>query len=216
MDGASTANEPSPRDFAATIGRIEEAVQSVLGVESPLSARMRSLHRRFVSERLQIAVLGQFKRGKSTFINPLLGVPLLPTGIVPLTAVATFIAWRAEPLIVVVFAGDRPSRQLTAQTPDEIRRVLFNFVAEEANPKNQLRVARVELYYPAAILADGIVVIDTPGAGSTLTHNLETALHVLPESDAAFFVLSADPPITEAELHYVQVIKPRVPSIFLC
>jgi hypothetical protein len=57
--------EPSPRDFATTIRRIEEVVQSVLGAESPLSARMRTLHRRFVSDRLQIAVLGQFKRDKS-------------------------------------------------------------------------------------------------------------------------------------------------------
>ena len=214
MNEASPAQELAPPELAAMLGRIAAAVQSALGPESPLSARVRSLNRRFVSERLQIAVLGQFKRGKSTFLNALLGAPLLPTGVVPVTAVATFIAWRAEPLVIVRFAGGRPSQQFTSLTVDDIRRLLFGFVAEEANSKNELGIARVELYYPSAILADGIVIIDTPGVGSTLTHNSETALQVLPESDAAFFVLSADPPITEAELHYLQRVERKVPRIF--
>jgi len=138
----------------------------------------------------------------------------LPTGVIPLTAVATFISWRREPLVVVHFKGERSAKVLDAQTPDAIRDVLFRFVAEVANPENCLGVERVELFYPADTLVDGTVIIDTPGVGSTLQHNTEAALQVLPESDAAFFVVSPDPPITEVELDYLRQLKSKTTRIF--
>jgi GTP-binding protein EngB required for normal cell division len=203
-----------PEALAATLGRIELALETAVGSESPFVARFRGLHRRLDQERLQLAVLGQVKRGKSTFINALLGDDVLPTGVIPLTAVATFIAWRREPLVVVRFMGEAPSEQFAVHTADEIRNVLFRFVAEEANPENCLVVERVDLFYPAGILADGTVIIDTPGVGSTLRHNTEAALQVLPECDAAFFVVSADPPITEVELEYLRLLKSKTARVF--
>ena len=203
-----------PGALAATLGRIELALDVALGSGSPLLARFRALHRRLEHERLQLAVLGQFKRGKSTFINALLGDNVLPTGVVPLTAVATFIAWRCEPLVVVRFKSEARSEEFAVHTADEIRNILFRFVAEEANPENRLGVERVDLFYPAGILADGTVIIDTPGVGSTLRHNTEAALQVLPECDAAFFVVSADPPITEVELEYLHRLKSKTARVF--
>jgi len=212
---APRSNEKErPEALAATLGRIEPALETAIGTESPLVARFRMLRRRLDQEHLQLAVLGQFKRGKSTFINALLGADVLPTGVIPLTAVATFIAWRREPLVVVHFRGEAPNEELVVHTADEIRNVLFRFVAEEANPENRLGVERVDLFYPADILAGGTVIIDTPGVGSTLRHNTEAALRVLPESDAAFFVVSADPPITEVELEYLRRLKSKTQRVF--
>jgi GTP-binding protein EngB required for normal cell division len=203
-----------PKALAATLGRIEPMLETAIGTKSPLVARFRMLRRRLDQERLQLAVLGQFKRGKSTFINALLGADVLPTGVIPLTAVATFITWRREPLVVVHFRGEAPNEEFAVHTADEIRNVLFCFVAEEANPENRLGVERVDLFYPADILADGTVIIDTPGVGSTLHHNTEAALRVLPECDAAFFVVSADPPITEVELEYLRRLKSKTQRVF--
>jgi hypothetical protein len=147
--------------------------------------RFDSLRERLRHRQLQLAVLGQFKRGKSTFINALLGAPLLPMAVVPLTAVPIFISWRSSPSVCVRFADGRPAQELSADNPDAIREFLFRFVAEEANPKNTLRVDRVEVFYPAPVLADNTVLIDTPGVGSTFRHNTEAALQVLAECDAA-------------------------------
>ena len=58
------------------------------------------------------------------------------------------------------------------------------------------------------------MIIDTPGVGSTLPHNTEAALQVLPECDAAFFVVSADPPITEVELQYLCRLKAKTARVF--
>jgi GTPase Era involved in 16S rRNA processing len=208
------ANEGAPALTGILTG-MESTLETAVGRESPLINRLRALRDRLKGERLQLAVLGQFKRGKSTFINALLGAAVLPTGVVPLTAVATFIAWGREPLVVIHFKGDKQSEEFASQTIDEIRDALFRFVAEEANPANRLGVDRVELFYPSDILADGTVVIDTPGVGSTLRHNTEAALEVLPECDAAFFVTSADPPITETELEFLRQLKSKMARILL-
>ncbi|HEY1258948.1 MAG TPA: dynamin family protein [Stellaceae bacterium] len=102
------------------------------------------LRERPVEERLQVAVLGQFKRGKSTFLNALLGVPILPTGVVPLTAIATFIRWAATPSLRVAYLDKRPATELLAPETDRLREELTHFVTEEGNPRNRLRVARVD------------------------------------------------------------------------
>jgi predicted GTPase len=213
-DTSPTMARARSHPIASQLERADVALVAALGCESPLVARVRALRRRLENERLQLAVLGQFKRGKSTFINAFLGTDLLPTAVIPLTAVATFIAWRRKPLVVVHFKGESRAEEFDAQTPAAIRDVLFRFVAEEANPENRLGVERVELFYPADILIDGTVIIDTPGVGSTLQHNTEAALQVLPESDVAFFVVSADPPITEVELDYLRRLKSKTTRIF--
>ena len=56
--------------------------------------------------------------------------------------------------------------------------------------------------------------IDTPGVGSTLRHNTEAAIAVSPQCHAGFFVLSADPPVTEAELVYLERVRPHVAQLF--
>jgi hypothetical protein len=178
------------------------------------SNSLAALRERLVEERLQVAVLGQFKRGKSTFLNALLGAPVLPTGVVPLTAIATFIRWGSAPSIRVAYLDGRPSGELRAPDIVQLREQLARFVTEEGNPHNRLKVARVDLFYPAPILRHGIALIDTPGVGSTLRHNTEAAIGVLPECDAGFFVLSPDPPVTEAELAYLERVRANVAQLF--
>jgi len=76
-----------------------------------------SLYERLTNERLQLAVLGQFKRGKSTFINALLGAPVLPVVVVPLTAVAVFIALGPDPIARVRFRTGGPPEEFRSTDP---------------------------------------------------------------------------------------------------
>ena len=73
---------------------------------------------------------------------------------------------------------------------------------------------RVAIEVRSDFLDEGIVLIDTPGVGSTFLHNTRTAEAVLSECDAALFVLSADPPITEVEMNYLDKVRALIPSIF--
>jgi GTP-binding protein EngB required for normal cell division len=197
------------------LGRAEACVRDIHPGAARYLTSLAGLRERLVDGRLQVAVLGQFKRGKSSFLNALLGEPVLPTGVVPLTAIATFIRWAPAATIRIAYLDDRPAGELRAADTAQLREQLARFVTEEGNPRNRLNVARVELFHPAPILRHGIVLIDTPGIGSTLRHNTDAALEILPECDAGFFVLSADPPVTEAELTYLQRVRPNVTRLFL-
>jgi hypothetical protein len=199
--------------LALLLGRAAACLDGFSGAARALPA-LAGLRERLAAGRLQVAVLGRFKRGNSSFLNALLGEALLPTGVVPLTAIATFIRWAAAPALHVAYRDDRPAGELRAADPAQIREQLARFVTEEGNPRNRRNVARVELFYPVPILRHGIVLIDTPGIGSTLRHNTDAADEVLPECDAGFFILSADPPVTEAELAYLERVRPNVARLF--
>ena len=175
---------------------------------------LEDLRDRLRNTRFHLAVLGQFKRGKSTFLNALLGAAFLPAAVVPSTAIPTFIAWGPVPRIRVSHLGGSPPEDFVPTDPGSVRTLLHAFVTEEGNPANQRGVARVELFLPADILRDDVILIDTPGIGSTLQHNTDAAIEVLPECDAALFVVSADPPITEAEIAYLATIRPHIVRLF--
>jgi GTP-binding protein EngB required for normal cell division len=211
---SASVEQNRPDGLAPLLGHAETLAADIPSGGARIAGALAGLRERLVEGRLQVAVLGQFKRGKSSFLNALLGAPVLPTGVVPLTAIATFIAWAAAPSIRVAYRDGRPEDTFAATETARLREHLARFVTEEANPRNRLKVARVDLFYPAPLLRQGIVLIDTPGVGSTLRHNTDAALDVLPECDAGFFVLSADPPVTEAELSYLQRVRPHVARLF--
>jgi hypothetical protein len=168
-------------------------------------ALLEDLAARLAAARLQIAVVGQFKRGKSSLLNALLGVPVLPTGVVPLTAVPTMLAAGAPALSVTFLDGRREDRPLAGV--EEVAAELAQLVTEEGNPENRLGLRRVEARIPVPLLAHGLVLVDTPGIGSTLQHNTEAAVAALPECDLALFVVSPDPPVTAAELAYLCQVR---------
>ena len=157
-------------------------------------------------EKFRLVVLGQFKRGKSTFINALLGEAILPTDVIPLTAVITEISYNPKIKAEVIFQdGHRESIR-----PDQ----LAAFVSESQNPTNQKHVDKVILQHPAKILQDGLILVDTPGVGSIHQHNTRLTQEYIPNVDAAIFLFSADPPLTELEQEFLKIIQPIVPKIF--
>ena len=162
--------------------------------------------------RFQLAVLRQFKRGKSTVLNALLGKLVLPIGVVPVTAIPTFVESQnggKTSRIRVRYASGKVE-EFESKSTEGLCDKLTAFVAEEANPRNTLNVARVDVFFSAQLLERGVVLIDTPSVGSTLRHQTAAADAVLPECEAALFVVSADPPITEIEIEYLARIRPTV------
>ena len=157
-------------------------------------------------ERFHLVVLGQFKRGKTTFINAILGEPLLPMAIVPLTSILTLIRHSQQKQVEVIF---QDNRKLVIH-PSELE----EYVTERGNPNNQRRVRYVEIRHPSEFLREGIVLIDTPGIGSLFLHNTETTSDFIPNIDAAIFVLSADPPLTQTEYEFLDDVNKYVRKIF--
>ncbi|MGD0390903.1 MAG: dynamin family protein [Tepidisphaeraceae bacterium] len=196
---------------------LDEAIRQLVALGPAYAAdaaKLTELKDRLASGQFHLAVLGQFKRGKSTLLNALLGQNVLPTAVVPLTAVPTWIRFGRTPRARVEFRSAAAPEEFATADPAELCRFLTQFVTESGNPHNRLGVARVEVFHPAEILRSGVVFIDTPGIGSTLRHNTETTLHFLPQCDAAVFLISADPPVTEAEVEFLKMVRPNVNRLF--
>ncbi|HZR04458.1 MAG TPA: dynamin family protein [Candidatus Udaeobacter sp.] len=176
--------------------------------------RLNVLRERLATERFQLAVLGQFKRGKSTVLNALLGQRVLPIGVVPVTAIPTFLEPATTPAIRVTYISGKLEK-ITPKDTEALREKLTAFVTEEGNPRNVLNVARVDVFLSANLLKRGVVLIDTPGIGSTHRHQTAAADAVLPECDAALLIVSADPPITEVEMEYLARIRQTVAQLIV-
>jgi len=152
-----------------------------------------------------VACVGQFKRGKSTLINALIGGDLLPTGVVPVTAAITIVRYGATPRVLARFAGGL-EREID-------RSAIADYVAEERNPGNRKQVQAIEINAPSPILASGMCLIDTPGLGSVFETNSETTRRFLPHIDAALVVLGADPPVSGEEASVIEQIARQVPDV---
>jgi ribosome biogenesis GTPase A len=195
----------------ALLSRAATSVRNVNPAQREILERLNKLKARLEEGLLRVAVLGQFKRGKSTLVNALLGTAVLPTGITPITAIPTFIRAAAQTSARVSFAGGK--EPIICAVPEDIPRVLEHYVSETENPRNRLNVERVEIGVHSELLNQGIMLVDTPGIGSTFLHNTRTAEAALSECDAAIFVVSADPPITEAEVGYLGKVRGLLPKI---
>ncbi len=164
------------------------------------------LQDKLLGNRFNLVVVGQFKRGKTTFINALLGTDLLPTAVVPLTSIVTVIEYGKFIEVKVFFLNG------TEQTiPVES---LSEYVTEKGNPKNEKNVAEVLIKYPSEYLKDGVRLIDTPGVGSVYQHNTDVAYEYLPRSDATVFLISVDQPLSKAEVDFLRDVKQYADRIF--
>ena len=195
-----------PLELAELLASVAISISAPTPSQAKLLGQLNHLRDRLSTERFQLAVLGQFKRGKSTLLNALLRADLLPTGVVPVTALPTFLEDGKILRLRVTYAASAVEEvELSGQ--EMAQEALRALVTEDANPKNTLGIARVEVSLPSEFLARGVVLIDTPGVGSTFHHNTTAADAILPECDAALFVVSPDPPITELEIEFLARIR---------
>lgn len=168
---------------------------------------MQELLMRLASDRFNLVVLGQFKRGKSSLINALIGRPVLPTAAVPLTSVVTSLRYGSPPSAWIRF--ERHSLPLQVSIPE-----LVDYVTETGNPGNRRGVRSAEAVEPSVLLRRGAAFVDTPGVGSTNQDNTATTYAFLPEADAAIFVTSAEAPLSEDEIGFLAAIRQHVRKIF--
>jgi len=171
----------------------------------PIARAAEVLAERIVAGRFYVACMGQFKRGKSSLLNALVSMPLLPVGVVPVTAVVTIMRHGDRLSARVRFTEGR-ERDITV---DE----LVSFVSEDGNPENAKGVAAVEIFVPSPILESGMCLVDTPGLGSIFEGNTAVTRAFVPHVDAALVVLGADPPISADELAMVEELARHTSEI---
>jgi GTP-binding protein EngB required for normal cell division len=143
--------------------------------------------------------LGQFKSGKSSFINSIIGEDILPVGVIPVTSIITRLQYGAAFETRVHFLDGK----FSDISIDEIE----HFITEEHNPKNVRDVSLVDIYVPQLSSFPNIRIVDTPGVGSFFKHNTETTNQWLPEIGVALIAVSVEIPLSEDDILLIKNIK---------
>ena len=164
----------------------------------------------------RLLVLGDMKRGKSTFLNALIGENLLPSDVNSCTALLTVLRYGLEKKVTVHFNDGKPPKQLDFKSfkqnytidPAEAKRL----EQEKKQAFPDVDYAVVE--YPLPLLEKGIEIVDSPGLNDTEARN-ELSLGYINNCHAILFVLRASQPCTLGERRYLEnYIKGRGLSVF--
>ncbi|PPJ63947.1 dynamin family protein [Cuspidothrix issatschenkoi] len=139
-----------------------------------------------------IAVVGEFKRGKSTFINALLGQEILPSDILPCSATLNRVTYGVKPEVKIIFKDGNQE-----QIPIE----KLNDYVTKLTPESEITAQSIKeaiVYYPIPYCQNNIDVIDTPGLNDD-QNMTEVTLSVLPQVDAAIMIILAQSPFSQFE-----------------
>jgi GTP-binding protein EngB required for normal cell division len=192
------------------IGDLLRAVMQFFeGIKEESSVEQcRALLVKLAEDRFNLAVVGQFKRGKSSLMNAVIGRELLPTGLLPLTSAITTLCYGPQELVILkrkdwIFNQEIPISELAS------------FVTEQGNPGNEKGIQEARVEIPSPFLRRGLHFIDTPGIGSSRQENTATTYAFLPEADAVIFVTSIEAPISEAEEKFLQDIRQHAHKLFI-
>ncbi len=204
---SSLRNYTVAKQEVASSVRAAKQLFEALGVQEA-AGRCQALVVQLAEDRFNLAVVGQFKRGKSSLMNAVLGRNLLPTGLLPLTSAITTLCYGSKERVMI-------NRQGFAWEQEVPLAQLEAYITERGNPGNEkgLVEARVEL--PLPFLRRGLHFIDTPGIGSARHENTATTYAFLPQMNAVIFVTSVEAPLSEAEEGFLIDIRGQVRQLFV-
>ena len=128
-----------------------------------------------------VLVAGEFKRGKSSIVNALMGEDLLPVDIVPTTAVTHVVHYGERKLVLHWRDGRKEEHPLTAL---ELKAIASG---EAGGNLNTEQIEFAELSLPNARLENGMVLVDTPGVNDLSEMRSEVVYQMIPRADAVLF-----------------------------
>jgi len=162
--------------------------------DSAASDRLSMLLQRAASGTFQLVVVGEIKKGKSSFINALLGQPgLLPALSDVATSTVYQISWGKQLAYQVHFQPEDPHAP-GATTPPPLAiepAEVAAYGTEDGNPNNRRRVDFIAVTLPHPLLEQGLTIVDTPGLGGLFKSHAEIMWRYAPSADALFFVLDS-------------------------
>lgn len=204
--------EPATTPLRALVKAIDVGDTLAVSRDRPDLAERLAGARAMVDQRaVTVAVVGEFKRGKSTLVNALLQTAACPVDADIVTGLPTLvrhgerlrvIAHRQQPGDLEETLEDVPPEELTA------------LVSERADDRPG-DVRSVEVQVPHRMLRPGLRLLDTPGVGGLESVHGRLSLASLDAADGILFVTDASQELTAPELDYLETAVARCPQAAL-
>jgi GTP-binding protein EngB required for normal cell division len=187
---------------------IARADEFELADPSPVLGRYREKLR---ENAYKVLVVGEAKRGKSTFVNALIGRDVLPTDV----DVATSQVFNVRPSEQEAYRlrfEDGSEREIP---PEDLPLYGSRIMADARIVPTADQVIRwIEVEMPIRFLPEGVSILDTPGLGALYAGHAQITHRFVPEADAVIFVLESGQPVVDEDLKFIEQILTVTRNIF--
>jgi GTP-binding protein EngB required for normal cell division len=167
-----------------------------------------------------VAVVGEFKQGKSALVNSLLGAAVCPVDDHLATSRVTVVSYAPTPAVVARHRDESGALVATQMDPawrdalitDDPDRPASGLDSVAPDPTT---IERIDLYVPHPLLADGLVLVDTPGVGGLSPAHAAATRAFLASADAVVFVSDATSELTETEVGFLREVVEVCPHVIV-
>lgn len=178
-------------------------------------------------DRFRLVVLGSFKRGKSTFINAMLGSEVLPNYAVPCTAIINEVKWGDDKNVRIHFKQPIPDSlpdKLAPEAVEHIRKhsasdavppldvpfdkleyyvVIPDPAKDQADGIAETPFDHAEIFWPLDLCKNNIEIIDSPGLDEHASRTKVTEQY-LTQADVILFVQSCAALAGATEMSFIE------------
>lgn len=169
-------------------------------LDEQFKVRIQAARNRLGHEKMNVLIIGEFSRGKSTFINAILGTPILPSKVNPTTATINLIEFDSAKKIEIYY---RNGKQEEIDLPDEkINKFLDNYVTTINQEANQ--ISQIKIKYPGNPRLSDCLIVDTPGVNDLDDAREDITYKYLSQADACIFILDSQQPLSESERRFLK------------
>ena len=216
----SDASVPVAAQESTTKSTIVELVKVLNRLDrADLAGRATAAAARLDRPGTVVCVVGEFKQGKSSLVNALLGQSVCPVDDDLATSAITLIRYGDQPGAIARLAaggdgsgGDTGGGATPSAVPVTLD-ALSDWVSEVGNPANAKKVERVDVTVTSPLLKQGLVIVDTPGMGGLGAGHAAATLGFLPFADGLILVSDASAELSAAELSFLQRATELCPTV---
>jgi hypothetical protein len=176
------------------------------GGRTDLSSRLRASRQGLRRTGVTVAVVGEYKKGKSNLVNALVNAEVCPSDPVYATVVPIVVGYAEEVSVVLHLAEGGPEPGTGLEQVGEL-------ASESCNPANELGIVRIEVGLPRRVVATGLTFVDTPGVGGLESAVGSLVLASLEAADGVLFVTDCSQELTAAELDNLAAARQRCDAV---
>lgn len=197
----------------AVLAQLDEGRRLAVAADRPdLAERLDAAAARLrAGQGVAVAVVGEFKQGKSTLVNALVGTDVCPVDADLVTALPTVLRHGPSPTAHLQIPREDGTLEAVAIPPAELTGYITGTAPDDAG---RPAPRAVEVRLDRRLLGTGLTVIDTPGVGGLDSAQGNLTLAALPPTGAALFVTDAAQELTAPEVEFLVRVGERCPRVF--
>ena len=180
--------------------------------ENIFAERIESFNKALGREKINILIVGEFSRGKSTFINALLGKPYLPANVNPTTATINIISFSETPGLTIEYSDGTTEMKKLPEAG--INKFLDDFVSVKNKSADKIKL--ISLSLPEIERFRNIRIVDTPGVNDLDESRAEITIDYLSQADACILLLDSQQPLSNSEKIFIesQIFRKDIKKLF--